>query len=71
MIIFLFRYLLIDFHRPTSVDGKLHPALFDWVKEYFQKPSEFKPPLYFQHQGIINNTFNDVSVSDFVFNVKF
>ncbi|EFX87845.1 hypothetical protein DAPPUDRAFT_311838 [Daphnia pulex] len=45
------RYRLIDFHRPTSDDGKQHPALFDWVKQYFQEPSEFKPPLYFQHQG--------------------
>ncbi|XP_057365710.1 zinc finger-containing ubiquitin peptidase 1-like [Daphnia carinata] len=45
------RYRLIDFHRPTSPDGKLHPALFDWVKKYFEETSEFKPPLYFQHQG--------------------
>lgn len=45
------RYRLIDFHRPTSADGKLHPALFDWVKNYFEETSEFKPPLYFQHQG--------------------
>lgn len=57
MVIFIFSYRLIDFHRPTSVDGKLHPALFDWVKEYFQGSSEFKPPLYFQHQGMNNNDY--------------
>lgn len=55
MTMFLLSYRLIDFHRPTSDDGKQHPALFDWVKQYFQEPSEFKPPLYFQHQGMDNN----------------
>lgn len=46
-----FRYRLIDFHRPTSSDGTQHPALFEWVLNYFRESSDFKPPLYFQHQG--------------------
>lgn len=58
------RYRLIDFHRPSSPDGKLHPALFDWVKNYFRDPSEFKPPLYFQHQGIW--TFRKIDITTIV-----
>ena len=50
----LFSYRLIDFHRPSSTDGK-HPALIEWVKTYFREPSEFKPPLYFQHQGFFKD----------------
>ncbi|XP_028042419.1 zinc finger-containing ubiquitin peptidase 1-like [Bombyx mandarina] len=45
------RCQLIDFHRPTGADGG-HPALFDWVLQYFRdQPAAFKPPLYLQHQG--------------------
>lgn len=45
------RCQLVDFHRPTSLDGG-HPELFNWVFRYFQEnPDEFKPPLYLQHQG--------------------
>ncbi|XP_071439130.1 zinc finger-containing ubiquitin peptidase 1-like [Hetaerina americana] len=44
------RCQLVDFHRPTSVDGS-HPEMFSWVFQYFQKNDEFKPPLYLQHQG--------------------
>lgn len=40
---------LIDFHRPTSSDGR-HPELFDWVLRYFQEKRQ-QPPLYLQHQG--------------------
>lgn len=40
---------LIDFHRPTSADGR-HPELFDWVSRYFQEKRQ-QPPLYLQHQG--------------------
>ncbi|XP_047354397.1 zinc finger-containing ubiquitin peptidase 1-like isoform X1 [Vespa velutina] len=41
---------LVDFHRPTSVDGG-HPEMFNWVLQYFQRCDDFKPPLYLQHQG--------------------
>lgn len=41
---------LIDFHRPTSTDGR-HPDLFSWVLRYFEEPSGHTPPLYLQHQG--------------------
>ncbi|KAL6262101.1 hypothetical protein P5V15_007202 [Pogonomyrmex californicus] len=44
------RCQLVDFHRPTSVDGG-HPELFNWVLQYFQRCEDFKPPLYLQHQG--------------------
>ncbi|XP_053611212.1 zinc finger-containing ubiquitin peptidase 1-like [Plodia interpunctella] len=45
------RCQLIDFHKPTGSDGS-HPALFDWVLRYFtENPTDFKPPLYLQHQG--------------------
>ncbi|KAK7872906.1 hypothetical protein R5R35_004227 [Gryllus longicercus] len=44
------RCQLVDFHRPTGVDGS-HPALFNWVFEYFDRSDDFKPPLYLQHQG--------------------
>lgn len=42
---------LIDFHRPTSTDGR-HPELFNWVLRYFEEPKVHSPPLYLQHQGI-------------------
>ncbi|XP_058060110.1 zinc finger-containing ubiquitin peptidase 1-like [Anopheles bellator] len=41
---------LVDFHRPTSVDGR-HPELFNWVLRYFEEPRIHTPPLYLQHQG--------------------
>lgn len=41
---------LIDFHRPTSSDGR-HPELFEWVLRYFQEKKQ-QPPLYLQHQGL-------------------
>lgn len=41
---------LIDFHRPTSQDGR-HPELFNWVLEYFEQRRVHTPPLYLQHQG--------------------
>ncbi|XP_055919660.1 zinc finger-containing ubiquitin peptidase 1-like [Eupeodes corollae] len=41
---------LIDFHRPTSQDGR-HPELFNWVQEYFEQRRVHTPPLYLQHQG--------------------
>ncbi|XP_012278423.1 zinc finger with UFM1-specific peptidase domain protein isoform X2 [Orussus abietinus] len=44
------RCQLIDFHRPTSSDGK-HPEMFNYVLRYFQQTEDFKPPLYLQHQG--------------------
>lgn len=40
---------LVDFHRPTSADGR-HPELFDWVLKYFEEIKQ-PPPLYLQHQG--------------------
>ena len=54
---------LLDFHRPTGANGT-HPALFRWVKDYFQQRqqqqqqqqrgngriSTMRHPLYFQHQ---------------------
>lgn len=40
---------LIDFHRPTSSDGR-HPELFNWVLKYFEDQKQ-QPPLYLQHQG--------------------
>ncbi|XP_068210072.1 zinc finger-containing ubiquitin peptidase 1-like isoform X3 [Palaemon carinicauda] len=47
---FKIRCQLIDCHRPTGSDGT-HPELFQWCLEYFSKASEFKPPIYLQHQG--------------------
>lgn len=44
------RCQLIDVHRP-SADG-LHHKMFDWIRNYFRKNENFKPPLYLQHQGI-------------------
>ncbi|XP_052894613.1 zinc finger-containing ubiquitin peptidase 1-like isoform X2 [Anopheles moucheti] len=41
---------LVDFHRPTSADGR-HPELFNWVLRYFEEPRIHTPPLYLQHQG--------------------
>uniref|UniRef100_A0AAG5DTR0 Zinc finger-containing ubiquitin peptidase 1 n=1 Tax=Anopheles atroparvus TaxID=41427 RepID=A0AAG5DTR0_ANOAO len=41
---------LVDFHRPTSPDGR-HPELFNWVLRYFEEPRIHTPPLYLQHQG--------------------
>ncbi|XP_055680832.1 zinc finger-containing ubiquitin peptidase 1-like isoform X2 [Lutzomyia longipalpis] len=42
--------LIVDFHRPTSSDGR-HPELFNWVLKYFEEPRVHTPPLYLQHQG--------------------
>lgn len=47
---FRIRVQLLDFHVPSAPDGG-HPALFQWVLDYFQKQEEFKPPIYLQHQG--------------------
>lgn len=47
---------LIDFHRPTSPDGR-HPELFNWVQRYFEERKQ-QPPLYLQHQGISYITHN-------------
>ncbi|XP_037047580.1 zinc finger-containing ubiquitin peptidase 1-like isoform X2 [Bradysia coprophila] len=41
---------LIDFHRPTSPDGR-HTSLFNWVLKYFSESKNHTPPLYLQHQG--------------------
>uniref|UniRef100_T1GI61 UFSP1/2/DUB catalytic domain-containing protein n=1 Tax=Megaselia scalaris TaxID=36166 RepID=T1GI61_MEGSC len=41
---------LVDFHRPTSSDGK-HTELFNWVLRYFEEPRVHTPPLYLQHQA--------------------
>ncbi|XP_029959389.1 zinc finger-containing ubiquitin peptidase 1 isoform X2 [Salarias fasciatus] len=52
---------IIDFHQPTGPGGT-HPALFEWVKQYFIQPCRSSrlqprliqtslPPLYLQHQG--------------------
>ena len=42
---------LVDFHKPTGADGS-HPALFNWVADYFRTRSgRYTPPLYFQHEG--------------------
>lgn len=41
---------LVDFHRPTSSDGR-HPELFNWVLKYFEEQKQHCPPLYLQHQG--------------------
>lgn len=44
------RCQLLDFHNPSGPNGT-HTRLFEWVREYFEKPATFKPPLYLQHQG--------------------
>ncbi len=44
---------VMDFHRPTGPKDT-HPALFDWVREYFETrslTSSLAPPLFFQHKG--------------------
>lgn len=41
---------LVDFHRPSSPDGR-HPELFNYVMRYFEQPRSHTPPLYLQHQG--------------------
>ncbi|GIY07727.1 zinc finger-containing ubiquitin peptidase 1 [Caerostris extrusa] len=41
---------LIDCHQPTGPNGT-HPEMFGWVKEYFARDEEFKPPVYLQHHG--------------------
>ena len=46
-----FRCQLFDFHAPTGKDGT-HPRLFEWVRDYFRKDTDFKSPLYLQHQGL-------------------
>ncbi|PRD29576.1 UNVERIFIED_CONTAM: zinc finger with UFM1-specific peptidase domain protein [Trichonephila clavipes] len=47
---FRIRARLIDCHQPTGPNGT-HPEMFAWVKEYFTKDEEFKPPVYLQHHG--------------------
>ncbi|XP_054718999.1 zinc finger-containing ubiquitin peptidase 1-like [Uloborus diversus] len=47
---FRIRGQLIDCHQPTGPNGT-HPEMFAWVKEYFMKDEEFKPPVYLQHHG--------------------
>uniref|UniRef100_A0A2L2YQB0 Zinc finger-containing ubiquitin peptidase 1 n=1 Tax=Parasteatoda tepidariorum TaxID=114398 RepID=A0A2L2YQB0_PARTP len=47
---FRIRGRLIDCHEPTGPNGT-HPELFSWVKGYFMKEEEFKPPVYLQHHG--------------------
>lgn len=53
MTIFLaslgFKSQVVDFHRPTSDDGR-HPELFKWVLKYFQEREE-KLPLLLQRKG--------------------
>ncbi|PIK39973.1 putative zinc finger with UFM1-specific peptidase domain protein [Apostichopus japonicus] len=53
---------LVDFHK-SSGQGGTHPRMFEWVRDYFGRPSLFgvfgkeeaalskKMPLYLQHQG--------------------
>lgn len=41
---------LIDFHRPTSDDGRLHPEMFSWILQYFVDSRE-RLPLLLQRQG--------------------
>ncbi|CAH1799125.1 unnamed protein product [Owenia fusiformis] len=41
---------LLDFHAPSGPNGS-HPRLFQWVRDYFAAHTDFKPPLFFQHQG--------------------
>jgi len=41
---------IVDFHTPTAPDGS-HPALFQWVLDYFKLGCAVTPPLYLQHQG--------------------
>ena len=43
---------LVDFHRPSSGDGT-HPAMFQWLLEYFKAGGRGgrPPPVYLQHQG--------------------
>ncbi|KAF8777998.1 Zinc finger-containing ubiquitin peptidase 1 [Argiope bruennichi] len=47
---FRIRARLIDCHQPTGPNGT-HPEMFQWVKGYFTKDEEFKPPVYLQHHG--------------------
>ncbi|GIX96141.1 hypothetical protein CDAR_46281 [Caerostris darwini] len=47
---FRIRARLIDCHQPTGPNGT-HPEMFGWVKEYFARDEEFKPPVYLQHHG--------------------
>ena len=41
---------IIDFHRPTASDGG-HPAMFQWLAEFFREKRGARPPVYLQHQG--------------------
>ena len=41
---------IIDFHRPTSNDGA-HPAMFQWLLDYFRGQGRASCPVYLQHQG--------------------
>ena len=39
---------IVDFHRPSSGDGS-HPAMFQWLLNYFRGGAAC--PVYLQHQG--------------------
>ncbi|KAJ2844760.1 hypothetical protein IWW36_005056 [Coemansia brasiliensis] len=68
---------IVDFHHPTMADGT-HPALFEWIVEYFTNGATDTPangnaaqnvrftarhPLYLQHQGH-SRTVVGVELSD-------
>lgn len=48
--VFDFRGRLIDCHQPTG-PNRTHTEMFAWVKEYFMRDDDFKPPVYLQHHG--------------------
>ena len=41
---------IVDFHRPTGPNGT-HPALFEWIWNFFNSNRNFTPPVYLQHEG--------------------
>ena len=41
---------IVDFHRPSSGDGS-HPAMFQWLLNYFRGGGGAACPVYLQHQG--------------------
>lgn len=49
-LLICFRGRLIDCHQPTGPNCT-HPEMFAWVKDYFMKDDDFKPPVYLQHHG--------------------
>ncbi|KAK7107377.1 zinc finger-containing ubiquitin peptidase 1-like [Littorina saxatilis] len=44
------KYQLLDFALPSGPNNT-HPAMMEWVRDYYRSPKPFKPPLYLQHQG--------------------